>query len=335
MAFTLAGKCIAVAGIAAVLIAGGAFGAWRLSQSAEAASPPYAYEADQAEPSAEAAKLAALAPGATASVLEVKAPGFERAVATAQVLTLPGAGDVIVGWTSEVGEPVLRSDISEREELALITALNKHLPQGSTVLAMPAVSARLAHFVAADFPLAAAVGQEALRVPASWAGREDEIETLETRWLADGGAPDGSYADFIDALLAEDVYGAARLQTLAGPRDTYIILHMRDVFDLGLDSPDRLLVGLRDFPAAGQVHDKSRAVKEWAKAQGHVAYAVERREGGVIRAYYLTDAKDKSTLLGQLLPFNTADLGRVAGTTLVFQTGGYWIYRLQPVVDRT
>jgi hydroxylamine oxidation protein HaoB len=251
------------------------------------------------------------------------------------VLTLPDAGDVIVGWKSEVAEPVLRSDISETEELALITALNKHLPENSTILAMPAVSARLAHFVAADFPLAAAVGQETLRVPAPWAGQNDKIEALEVRWLADPGDQTGVYAEFIDALLAEDVYGAARLQTLAGQNDSYVILHVRDVFDMGVSLPERILVGLRDFPAAGQAHDKARAVKDWANANGHAAYAVERREGGVIRAYFLADAKDKSTLVGQLLPFNTANIGEVAGTTLVYQTGGYWIYRLQPVTDRS
>lgn len=338
MAQTLRTKVMV--GSAVVALVSGA--AWFSTHYAGASAPemgpaPYTYEIADGAPSEAASALAELIPDAKASSLTLHATAPDKTAAKAEIITLPEGGEVIVGWTSTAREPLLRSDISAKEELSLVTALRKHLPEGSTILAMPALSARLAHFVPADYPLAEAVGQEALRIPAPWADQRAAVEAIEQRWLtgdADAAAPE-RFVQFINALLAEDIYGAARLQTLAAPANSYIILHVRDVFDLGVTTPDRVLVSQRDFPAAGLAHDKSRAVKDWAARENYAAYAVERRAGGAIRAYYLADAKDKSTLMGQLLPFNTANIGAVSGTRLVYQTGGYWIYRLQPIAERT
>lgn len=299
--------------------------------TAQDAPPPYSYEIGVPDAADAAGELAALVPGATAQGLTLHAKDAGRAVATGQVVTLPDGGEVIVGWAADAKEPVLRSDILAGEELSLITALRKHLPENSTVLAMPATSARLAHFVDADFPLAADAGRQTLRIPAPWSGQADAVDRAERRWTPGAGGDGTAFATFTDALLSEDVYGAARLQVLAGPKDSFIILHVRDIFDLGISVPDRIHVSQRDFSAAGIAHDKSRAVKDWLRTHDLAAYTVQRRDGGAIRAYFLADAKDKSTLLGQLLPFDTADIGRVAGTSLVYQTGGYWIYRLQPI----
>lgn len=322
--------------VGAVVLAGGGLGATSWSAPAADLAAPYAYKTSADAPADATNDLVALSPGATAAVVELRVAERAAPIAIAQVLSLPDKGDIIVGWQSEVAEPVLRSDISSAEELALVTALRKHLPEGSTVLAMPALSARLRHFTNAELPLAD--GPEALRIPAQWAGRDAVVAQLEMRWHVTGAAAsenDKGFAAFVDALLAEDIDGAARLQALAGTgaKETYIILHIRDVFDLGVAVPDSILVGVRDFPAGGQVHDNSRAVKDWAKDKGYVAYALQRQSGGAVRAYYLSDAGDKSTLVGQLLPFNTARIGSVPGTQLVFQTGGYWIYRLQPIAS--
>ncbi len=320
-------------GLALVVIgAGGVLGVAHWSVPAVDTPPPYIYQAAAEDPSEALNELAALVPGSEASLVDLLVEDRAKPIAKAQVLILPDQGELIVGWESAMPQPVLRSDISDTEELALVAALRKHLPGGSTVLAMPALAARLQHFTDADYPLA---GRGTLRLPDPWDGQDEIVAEMETRWLAGAPPSEGTgLADFSEALLAEDIYGAARLQTLAGVGDTYVILHVRDIFDLGISLPDRILVGMRDFPAGGQVHDASRAVKDWARDNGHAAYALERRTNGAIRAYCLSEAKDKSTLLEQLLPFNTARIGFVPGTTLVFQTGGYWVYRLQPVTGK-
>ncbi|WP_322867297.1 hydroxylamine oxidation protein HaoB [Aquicoccus sp. G2-2] len=283
MAQTLRTK-VMVASAVVALVSGAA---WFSTHYAGARAPevgpaPYSYEVAGSAPSEAARALAELIPDAQVSALTLHATVPDKSAAKAEIVTLPEGGEVIVGWTSTAREPLLRSDISVKEELALVSALHKHLPEGSTILAMPALSARLAHFVPADYPLADAVGQEVLRIPAPWAEQRAAVAAMEQRWITDAAdaAASERFVQFIDALLAEDIYGAARLQALAAPADSYIILHVRDVFDLGVTTPDRVLVSQRDFPAAGLAHDKSRAVKDWAARENFAAYAVERRAGG-------------------------------------------------------
>ena len=323
-------------GLAAMVLTGAVFGVKHLFAPATDLVAPYAYETGTDTPSDATSELVALIPGANAAVIELRVAERASPIAIAQVLNLPDQGDLIVGWQSEVAEPILRSDISSVEELALVTALRKYLPENSTVLAMPALSARLRQFTQSEFPLADE--DEALRIPAQWAGRDEAVAQLEVRWHSNGTASSEEgkdFATFADALLAEDIYGSARLQVLAGAKDTFIVLHIRDIFDLGLSVPDSIPVEMRNFPAGGQVHDNSRAVKDWARDQGYDAYALQRQSGGALRAYYLSDTRDKNTLVGQLLPFNTARIGFVPGTRLVFQTGGYWVYRLQQIVSKS
>jgi hydroxylamine oxidation protein HaoB len=132
-------------------------------------------------------------------------------------------------------------------------------------------------------------------------------------------------------MVTEDIYGAARLRTLSANDETYIVLHLRDVFDLGSELGDGLLVGIKDFESGAHAHDITRRIKDWSTVNNYASHAVMKIPEGRLRAYFLSDAKDKSTTIGQLLPFDGARVGLVPGTKLVFQTGGYWVYKLLPV----
>ena len=79
--------------------------------SPEDAPDPYAYEATDAEISAETQQLAAMVEGAQAKIYELTVPDVELGLARAEVIEMPNGRDLIVGWKSLVTEPVLRSDI--------------------------------------------------------------------------------------------------------------------------------------------------------------------------------------------------------------------------------
>jgi len=291
---------------------------------------PYAYKVAEEELSEETRQLAGMIEGAQAKIYDLTVPETDLALARAEVIELPGGRDLIVGWQSRVTEPVLRSDIKPSEEIALITALKSHLPEDAVVLAMPDLSDRLSQFAPSHYPLAAMAGQQAYRAPA---GTEDTVLRMEKRWLGERSETEQPelFRDFIDAMVAEDAYGLARLQVMAGGSEAYIALHVRDSFDVGITAPDKILVGLKDFPGGTHAHDVTRQVKTWIADQDYAAYTVSQIGDETIRSYFLADAKDKATLLGQLLPFNTARVGLVPGAKLVFQTGGYWVYRIDPV----
>lgn len=317
---------------AALLIAGGLLTAYAVQ--GEKRPTPYVYELAEAAGPDAARTLAEGLPDATLKTLALKTADTGRLLAAGTVLERPGEPALIVGWRSEIGEPVLRSDIAVEEEEKLVAALRAHLPAGSLVFAMPALSHRLRATVEATFPLAAADDSATLRPPDAWANAREAIAQTEKRWrpAADAGA-DALFSSFLDALGAEDKYGVARLQVMAlqvmaGAQESYLVLHVRDAFDIGVAAPDRFSVGLRDFPGSGNVHDVTKLVKTWVKDEGFAAYAVIPRDANAVRAYYLADTAGKSSLLGQLLPFNSARIGQVPEATLVFQHGGYWVYRI-------
>lgn len=320
------------AGLGAVMLVAGGLLAASAFQAANQPLP-YSYATTTDKPSEAAVALAGNIPGATARTVAMRTIEHGKVLATGEVLDLPDGETILVGWQSRVGEPLIRSDISVEEEEALVAALKKHLPAQSTVFAMPALSGRLAAMTTAEYPLASADDSATTRLPEPWTGARGAILDAEREWRpeAEDKAADGTFGGFVEALTAEDKYGVAHLQVMAGGAECYVVLHVRDVFDIGVATPDKLSVGLRDFPSANNVHDVTKLVKGWVAKEGYAAYAVMPRDESAVRAYYLADDKAKSSLLAQLLPFNSARLGLVPGTTLVFQNGGYWVYRISAV----
>jgi hydroxylamine oxidation protein HaoB len=294
---------------------------------------PYSYATTADKPSDAAAALAGNIDGAKARMIEMKTLETGKLLVAGEVLDLPDGKEILVGWQSKVGEPLIRSDISVKEEEALVAALKKHLPAKSTVFTMPALSRRLAAMTTAEYPLATADDSATTRLPAPWTGARAAILEAERKWRpeAEDETADKAFAGLLDALTAEDKYGIAHLQVMAGGAESYVILHVRDAFDIGVAAPEKLSVGLRDFPSAADVHGATKLVKGWIARKGYAAYAVIPRDENAVRAYYLATDRDKSSLLGQLLPFNSARLGLVPGATLVFQNGGYWVYRISAV----
>jgi hydroxylamine oxidation protein HaoB len=318
----------------AVVGLGGLFW-WVSDRPTDSATPLYGYAALNDAPSPESLALTAMIPQATVELVQLQVPdgaGGHGAAVRAEVLTRADGNRVVLSWQNLTPEPVLRSDIRATEELALIEALRKHLPEGATVLAMPDTSQRLSHFVTARFPLAEAV--EPLRLPAPWARAREPVVAIEAAaWGARAGTGEAEAAreDFLDALILEDIHGAARLRVLAGVAEGYVILHQRDLFALSLMRPDAFPVAQRDFIYTPSAHDMAREVKTFAATENYPAYAIERAGGDLLRAWFLEKPQQKSMLISQLLPFNTARIAMTPGASIVFQTGGYWVYRLTPV----
>lgn len=290
---------------------------------------PFAYTDTEAPASAEAATLAEWL-GATPVVMELRAPGEDRALARAEAARIPDGRHLLLSWQPAVAGPMLRGEVRADEDKGLIEALRTHLPEGSVILAMPETSRRLAAFVTAEFPLAEAATP--LLLPAQWQGAAEAAQVADAEVWGTLPAPDeAAIAPYLDALLAEDVNGAARLRVLAGAGDAYALVHLRDAFAMGLIRPDRFAMAQRSFVASEFSHDLAREAKTWGREEGHAAYAIDRDTQGRLRGHFLTEARETATLLAQLLPFNTARLGEVPGMRLVWQGGGYWLYRIAPV----
>lgn len=278
------------------------------------------------------AALLALRPGAAAETFDIAVPEATERAARGTALRIGGGAPAIVSWESAIGEPVLYPDIRADEERGLIEALRKHLPAGALVLAMPDTSRRLRAFVEVEAPLAQADDGAALILPAPWQAQAETVRAAERRFGGiEPNAGAAIFDAFLDALLADDRYGVARLAVLAQGKPAYVILHVRDAFSIGVARPERFAIGIHDFPAGSQVHDALKLVRHWMKEKGHAAYVAMPKAKDVTRVFFLPEAKDKSTLLARLLPFDATELGSVAGAEIVYQHRGYWLYRLAPV----
>jgi hydroxylamine oxidation protein HaoB len=292
---------------------------------------PYERHAVAGAPDGGLAALLALQPDVKVETFDIAVPEATDRAARGTVLRAAG-GAAVVAWESAIGQPVLHPEIRPDEERGLIEALRKHLPAGAMVLAMPDTSRRLKAFIEIDAPLAAADDGAALILPAPWQRQPETVRAAERRFMGLGpGTQAATFDAFVDALLADDRYGVARLSVLAQGKPAYVVLHVRDAFSIGVARPDRFAIGVHDFPAGSQVHDALKLVRHWMKEKGHAAYVAMPKAKDVTRVFFLPEAKDKSTLLARLLPFDATELGSVAGTEIVYQHRGYWIYRLAPV----
>lgn len=306
-------------------------GAARAQSAAEAATHRYV---EAAIPPSEAATALAGRLGGTAVAFDLVAAGEERPLVRAEAARLADGSLRLLAWRSLAPLPVLRRDIRAEEELALVEALEKYLPEGAPVLSLPGASHRLAALAGAPFPLAEE--PEPLAMPDPRAGRAADALAVETgQWGtavtgADGAAA-GRTGDLVDALLAEDRIGAARLKVLAGQGEAYLLLHLEDAFQLGLLRPDRMAMTRVVLASSSFSHDLAKEVRRWSQANGQAAWAVDRAPDGRLRGNYLAEAAETATLIAQLLPFNTSRLDSVPGLRLVWQHEGYWLYRIDRI----
>lgn len=298
-----------------------------------AAPAPYRYVAGATVAAADLGPLAPLAGRGVAvqSGHVVAADG--TTLADFDYATAAG-GPVLLDWRPKIDAPFLSLPAPADEIAELAPVLDRHVA-GEPVLAWWDSSRQLALLGDAAFPLGDALGVP-LFVPARWRADAAQVESIEAAfWKTDpASAARQRFDRFTAALLADEQRGIAELRALAGGRTAILVLHARDMLLLGQLAPDRLGVAFRDFDNGGDVHGMVPAVYAWLKERQYPSYTVVRADGGrKVRAVALTDAASGRTLGARLLPFIGNEQGSVRGTVLVFRTGGFWVYRIEPTDD--
>lgn len=239
--------------------------------------------------------------------------------------------EVPLGWRSLVSEPILSLGAPAQELGALARAVTTHIPSDALVLAWWDVSRQLALLSGADVIFDEYLGQPLL-VPEPWSSRRALVEGLEKKQWSSAGATSTRevFDQYIDALLADPARGTLELRRLAGTRQTFLVLHLTDAYRLGVLRPRQLGVGFKDFPRIGDTHRMISGVKAWLKQQGYRSYTVDPGIKDSTRVYFLTDSESADTLLAHALPFNTSEPSHIPSLSLVYQRGGFWVYRLDP-----
>jgi hydroxylamine oxidation protein HaoB len=264
---------------------------------------------------------------------EVLVEGVDQPVALAYLARRGNAPPVMVSWENRSGEPVAFLDGKLSELTALATAITKHVPKDAVILAWWDTSRQIGLLTGYETVFNSHLSQPPI-MPSLWRARSGAIEKYEREfWRAPASAEESrKFQRFADALAADPKEGAAMLRELTGGREAYVAVHLSDLYKLGLMRPERLDVAYKDFPLkGGDVHGLSGMVKRWQADNKHNAYSVYGLSENVVRAYFLADAKSGNTLLAQMLPFTTTNPLEFQALKLVYQYGGYWVYKIPPM----
>ena len=324
---------------AVLLVAGLALAAFGANELLRTKEPPYRYEVVDAAPRIDDPAVADTFAQAGLGLRQARLVENRTGATLAELRFGDGVdGPVLFDWRPEIDEPFLTATAPLPEIAALAAALRRHVPADALVLAWWDTSRQLALLAGVQTRFDRHVVGAPLALPAHWAAQRAAVEHTESGfWLHGAGSADADppFAGWVDAMLARDD-GPARLRKLAGAREAYVVVHVRDALLLGTMAPDRLGVAFRDLPDSGNVHGSISGARDWVRAQGYAAYSAYAPAAGRVRVVALTDAASSATLVARLLPFHDSrkPADAVPGLTLVHQVGGFWIYRIDEAPAR-
>ena len=261
---------------------------------------------------------------------EVRVDGVDHSLAMAYLARRGNAPPVMLNWENQSGEPVVFLDGKLSEVTALATAIAKYVPKDATILAWWDTSRQIQLLTGNETVFTSHLGEPHI-TPSIWHAKSEAIEKYERDfWRAPASAEESrKFQRFADALAADPKEGAAMLRELAGGREAYVAVHLSDLYKLGLMRPERLGVAYKDFPLqGGDVHGLSGMVKRWLLDNHHTTYTLHGLSENFVRAYFLTDDKSGNTLLAQMLPFTNSKPIELKAVQLVYQFGGYWVYKI-------
>ena len=263
---------------------------------------------------------------------EVLVEGVDQPVAVAYLARRGNAPPIMLSWENRSDEPVGFVDVKLSELTVLATVIAKHVPKDAAILAWWDTSRQIRLLTGYQTVFNSHLRQPLL-MPSLWRARSGAIEKYEREfWKSPASAEESQkFQRFADALAADPKEGVAMLRELTGGGEAYVAVHLSDLYKLGLMRPDRLSVAYKDFPLqGGDVHGLSGMVKRWLVDNNHTAYTVHGLSENLVRAYFLADAKTGNTLLAQMLPFTTSNPLEFQALQLVYQQGGYWVYKIPP-----
>jgi hydroxylamine oxidation protein HaoB len=262
---------------------------------------------------------------------EIHVEGMEEAIAAAYIGRRGNSKPVMIGWENHVGEPMIFLDSKLSELSILAPAISKHMPKDAAILAWWDTSRQIQLLTGLD-PVFTSQHSEPLIMPPVWKARTEAIKKYERDFW---GAPPSEeeqrkFQRFADALSSEPTEGVAMLRELAGGREGYIVVHIADIYKLGLLRPDRIGVAYKDFPVkgSGDVHGLNAMVKRWEEDNKFTAHTVHGFSANIMRAYFLTDDKSTKTLLAQMLPMTTSLILDFEPLQMVYKEGGYLVYKI-------
>jgi hydroxylamine oxidation protein HaoB len=78
----------------------------------------------------------------------------------------------------------------------------------------------------------------------------------------------------------------------------------------------------------GNMHGLIGYLKQWMQDNKFVTYTLQSLNDKMVRAYFLRDPKNSEVLIAQMLPFTQSQPLDLQALQLIYQQGGYWVYKI-------
>jgi len=265
------------------------------------------------------------------SLYQVQAEGIDKPIAEFTTARQGDGSPVLIYWKNSTNEILYNFDRKPSELTMLAAAIKKHAPQGALILSWWDTSRQIKLLTGHDTLFTSHLN-EPMMVPVPWLEQSKAIQAYEERfWGSDARqAERDQFKRFSQALAQPAAEGVKALRELVGSdRETYVIIHVTDLYKLGVMYSDKMGVAYQNFPMTGNMHGMINQMKVQVKENDFNTYTLQSISDNEIRAFFLSDEASSETLLARMLPFvekkSPVDLDVAQ---LIYQQGGYWVYKL-------
>lgn len=299
---------------------------------------PYRYDLVESGDSSKFPQLELSAwPDLTIEQYEVHVPEVDQMVAHAYFGRRAQSATVLLDWQNLTSEPLLMLDRKPAELSALATAIDQYAPKDAQILAWWDTSAQLALLTEREVLFRGPL-HEPLIVPDSWQAQGTAILAYEQQQVGTtvSDAERTRFQRFTHALTQPREAGLAELRELIDPaRETYLVIHVTDLYKLGLMYPEKLGVAYKNYRMTGNIHGMISHLKTEMGRRGYYTYTLQSLSDELIRAFFLTDEASYQTLIAPLLPLTDHPPPlELEIPKLIYQQGGYWVYKLTQPNDQ-
>jgi hydroxylamine oxidation protein HaoB len=265
------------------------------------------------------------------SKYQIKVADIDKPVAHAILARRGDELPVLINWESHTTELFLATDRKPEEITGLADAINKHAAPGAQILTWWDTAQQLKLLTGRDSLFNGHLN-EPLIIPDQWQDQSEAIRAYENRfWQAKVSQQQrDQFQRFSEALVSSPEEGLAMLRQMTDNADeVYVIVHVTDLYKLGLMQADKFGVTYQNFPMTGNMHGLINHMKVLLNQNEFDTYTLQSLSDQAIRVFFLNDAQSSETLMAQLFPF----VEKTAPTEfelmqLIYQHGGYWIYQI-------
>ncbi len=262
---------------------------------------------------------------------KVKANDIDKPIAEFIVARQDDEPPVLMYWKNSTNEVLYNFDRKPSELSALAAAIIKHAPQDALILSWWDTSRQIKLLTGRDTLFTSHLN-EPLMVPLPWLEQSQAIRAYENEFWGSKVDPKEheQFKRFSQALAAPAEEGAKQLRKLIGSnREAYIIVHVTDLYKVGVMYPDRIGVAYQNFPMTGNMHGMINQMKVQVKENNFNTYTLQSISDNEIRAFFLSDEASSETLLGKMFPFIEKKAPvELEVLQLIYQQGGYWVYKI-------